>query len=570
MREHQRQSAFQQPGQCQHQGHATDLRIGHAESQWIAQRRDGEKLNDQRQHRGRRPARGLEPRVPGATARRIAHQPACQERGDHGDQHQRTASGQQQSHEHYPVRQREPEQAAVEKRLGHHALDPGAARGAGQGRYIAQRLGGDQPDRAALRIRHAHQRDVDVLPVDDHRTDLFAILRQPVLHVALGFVADPADVFVQLAVDQRLQGCRQLSGAIHLRRFELQIRGRGRIFLAIHGTRERPRWCRVAWSGPADRRSFALRGRTACLGQSRDLRGRGAGERDQQNDQRGVSHPRRLTRAARGGIGPSADLVPGRGLEPPRCYPLVPETSASTNSATRAGAKEPRNVRTAPELSISVFNRARRGCRRAWARAPWSRRHAPWDSWTGCQSFLAEPSKLPQGRALLARRSEEAPRSRPKVLSEGYLPGPNVTHVPLKCTSLHKSHWPAAMTAEAASLANAGLRSACGVSTPCETPAYCIAGKQHHAGRVLPTGLRDRTGVAVYADVRRIPAAHRGDVVLEPQCLQGCVTSGFECHATTRVVLAAAQHPGAVLDHHGRGALVEVHHAQLSLIDDHR
>ena len=29
--------------------------------------------------------------------------------------------------------------------------------------------------------------------------------------------------------------------------------------------------------------------------------------------------------------------MPGRGLEPPRCYPLVPETSASTNSATRAG-----------------------------------------------------------------------------------------------------------------------------------------------------------------------------------------------------------------------------------------
>jgi hypothetical protein len=33
-------------------------------------------------------------------------------------------------------------------------------------------------------------------------------------------------------------------------------------------------------------------------------------------------------------------LVPGRGLEPPRCYPLVPETSASTNSATRAGLSE--------------------------------------------------------------------------------------------------------------------------------------------------------------------------------------------------------------------------------------
>ena len=46
-------------------------------------------------------------------------------------------------------------------------------------------------------------------------------------------------------------------------------------------------------------------------------------------------------------------LVPGRGLEPPRCYPLVPETSASTNSATRARGEEGGEIYAGrPELSI--------------------------------------------------------------------------------------------------------------------------------------------------------------------------------------------------------------------------
>jgi hypothetical protein len=60
--------------------------------------------------------------------------------------------------------------------------------------------------------------------------------------------------------------------------------------------------------------------------------------------------------------GPTQELVPRRGLEPPRLSPLVPETSASTNSATWARrvsyepSSQPVNARGRPKLSGAGFN----------------------------------------------------------------------------------------------------------------------------------------------------------------------------------------------------------------------
>src|SRR5687768_16315077 len=45
-------------------------------------------------------------------------------------------------------------------------------------------------------------------------------------------------------------------------------------------------------------------------------------------------------------------MVPRRGLEPPRSYPLVPETSACTNSATWASQERASIAATASLISV--------------------------------------------------------------------------------------------------------------------------------------------------------------------------------------------------------------------------